>query len=193
MEILIYILMSFVLFPQNILALNPRKQTHATLHSTAAKKLVKKQWKRNSDKNCSVSARLSLHLEHVCHRIWNNHWGWNHSCGRNKLVLFSSRIWLLVCSCRYKVTLWWAIYFSEPIAYFFIFGDFSKCLIQLLCLLLWSLIPLKYHHAEPLDFPGYPLLPLPSSLSVFQESHWAEQHFTILSETFKDDFILLQK
>lgn len=126
MEIWIYILMSFVLFPQNILALNPRKQTHATLHSTAAKKLVKKQWKRNSDKNCSVSARLSLHLEHVYHCIWNNHWGWNHSCGRNKLVLFSSHIWLLVGSCRYRVTWWWALFFAEPICspYFFHFWWF---------------------------------------------------------------------
>lgn len=75
------------------------------------------------------------------------------------LVLFSSHIWLLVSLCRYKVILWWAVYFSEPISFhtFFIFGDFSKCLIQLLCLLLWSLIPLKYYilsHAEPLDFPG---------------------------------------
>lgn len=114
------------------------------------------------------------------------------------LVLFSSHIWLLVCSCRYKVTLWWTVYFSEPIAFhtFKIFGDFSKCLMQLLCLLLWSLIRLSYHipsHAEPLNFPVCPLVPLPPFLSVFQESHWAEQHFTILSETFKANFILLQK
>lgn len=30
-------------------------------------------------------------------------------------LLFSTQIWLLVfCSCRYKVTLWSALYFSEP-------------------------------------------------------------------------------
>lgn len=115
MKIFVYILISFVLFLQNILALNPRKQTHAALHSTAAKKQVKKQWKRNSDKNCSVSACLSLHLEQVYHCIWNSHWGWNHSCGRNKLeflVLLSSHIWLPVGSCGYKLTVW-AVYFSE--------------------------------------------------------------------------------
>lgn len=40
---------------QSILALNPRKQTHATLRSTSDKKLDKKHWKRNPDKNCFVS------------------------------------------------------------------------------------------------------------------------------------------
>lgn len=40
---------------QSILALNPRIQTHATLRSTSAKKLDKKHWKRNPDKNCFVS------------------------------------------------------------------------------------------------------------------------------------------
>uniref|UniRef100_A0A8C9NFX5 Dihydropyrimidine dehydrogenase [NADP(+)] n=1 Tax=Serinus canaria TaxID=9135 RepID=A0A8C9NFX5_SERCA len=62
-----YILMPFVLFPQNILALNPRKQTHATLHSTAAKKLVKKQWKRNSDKNCSNCEKLENNFDDIKH------------------------------------------------------------------------------------------------------------------------------
>ncbi|EPQ15351.1 Dihydropyrimidine dehydrogenase [NADP+] [Myotis brandtii] len=37
---------------KSILALNPRTQTHATLRSTSAKKLDKKHWKRNPDKNC---------------------------------------------------------------------------------------------------------------------------------------------
>ena len=40
---------------QSILALNPRTQSHATLRSTLAKKLDKKHWKRNPDKNCFVS------------------------------------------------------------------------------------------------------------------------------------------
>lgn len=40
---------------QSILALNPRTQSHAALHSTLAKKLDKKHWKRNPDKNCFVS------------------------------------------------------------------------------------------------------------------------------------------
>lgn len=62
---LIYLLIFSLLFLQNILSLNPRKQMHATLHSTAAKKQVKKQWKRNSDKSCSVSTCLLLHLEHA--------------------------------------------------------------------------------------------------------------------------------
>ncbi|NXD51522.1 DPYD dehydrogenase, partial [Corvus moneduloides] len=64
---LIYILISFVLFLQNILALNPRKQTHATLHSTAAKKQVKKQWKRNSDKNCSNCEKLENNFDDIKH------------------------------------------------------------------------------------------------------------------------------
>ncbi|KAF4021565.1 hypothetical protein G4228_013522 [Cervus hanglu yarkandensis] len=37
---------------ESILALNPRTQSHATLRSTSAKKLDKKHWKRNPDKNC---------------------------------------------------------------------------------------------------------------------------------------------
>ncbi|KAF3819603.1 hypothetical protein GH733_015112, partial [Mirounga leonina] len=37
---------------ESILALNPRTQTHAALHSTSAKKVDKKHWKRNTDKNC---------------------------------------------------------------------------------------------------------------------------------------------
>ncbi|XP_041277715.1 dihydropyrimidine dehydrogenase [NADP(+)] isoform X4 [Onychostruthus taczanowskii] len=52
---------------ENILALNPRKQTHATLHSTAAKKLVKKHWKRNSDKNCSNCEKLENNFDDIKH------------------------------------------------------------------------------------------------------------------------------
>ncbi|XP_045672629.1 dihydropyrimidine dehydrogenase [NADP(+)] isoform X3 [Phyllostomus hastatus] len=37
---------------ESILALNPRTQTHAALRSTSAKKIDKKHWKRNPDKNC---------------------------------------------------------------------------------------------------------------------------------------------
>lgn len=49
---------------QSILALNPRTQTHAALRSTSAKKVDKKHWKRNTDKNCSVSTTDRLfHME----------------------------------------------------------------------------------------------------------------------------------
>ncbi|XP_008935826.1 PREDICTED: dihydropyrimidine dehydrogenase [NADP(+)]-like, partial [Merops nubicus] len=51
----------------NILALNPRKQTHATLYSTAAKKQVKKQWKRNSDKSCSNCEKLENNFDDIKH------------------------------------------------------------------------------------------------------------------------------
>ncbi|XP_071666491.1 dihydropyrimidine dehydrogenase [NADP(+)] isoform X1 [Patagioenas fasciata] len=51
----------------NILALNPRKQRHATLHSTAAKKQVKKQWKRNSDKSCSNCEKLENNFDDIKH------------------------------------------------------------------------------------------------------------------------------
>ncbi|XP_068808462.1 dihydropyrimidine dehydrogenase [NADP(+)] isoform X10 [Struthio camelus] len=50
---------------ENILALNPRTQTHATLHSTAAKKQVKKQWKRNSDKSCSSCEKLENNFDDI--------------------------------------------------------------------------------------------------------------------------------
>ncbi|NXG65715.1 DPYD dehydrogenase, partial [Hemiprocne comata] len=63
----IYILIFSVLFLQNILALNPRKQMHATLHSTAAKKQVKKQWKRNSDKSCSNCEKLENNFDDIKH------------------------------------------------------------------------------------------------------------------------------
>uniref|UniRef100_A0A8C4UTX8 Dihydropyrimidine dehydrogenase [NADP(+)] n=1 Tax=Falco tinnunculus TaxID=100819 RepID=A0A8C4UTX8_FALTI len=52
---------------ENILALNPRKQTHATLYSTAAKKQVKKQWKRNSDKSCSNCEKLENNFDDIKH------------------------------------------------------------------------------------------------------------------------------
>ncbi|NXE17503.1 DPYD dehydrogenase, partial [Ardeotis kori] len=63
----VYILIFSVLFLQNILALNPRKQTHATLHSTAAKKQVKKQWKRNSVKSCSTCEKLENNFDDIKH------------------------------------------------------------------------------------------------------------------------------
>ncbi|NWR59918.1 DPYD dehydrogenase, partial [Bucorvus abyssinicus] len=63
----VYILIFSVTFLQNILALNPRKQTYATLHSTAAKKQVKKQWKRNSDKSCSNCEKLENNFDDIKH------------------------------------------------------------------------------------------------------------------------------
>ncbi|MXQ79675.1 hypothetical protein E5288_WYG007062 [Bos mutus] len=47
---------------ESILALNPRTQSRATLRSTLAKKLDKKHWKRNPDKNCFVSTHLLQRL-----------------------------------------------------------------------------------------------------------------------------------
>ncbi|KAM9008251.1 dihydropyrimidine dehydrogenase [NADP(+)] isoform 2-T2 [Ara ararauna] len=52
---------------ENILALNPRKQMHATLHSTAAKKQVKKHWKRNSDRGCSKCEQLENNFDDIKH------------------------------------------------------------------------------------------------------------------------------
>ncbi|XP_069497632.1 dihydropyrimidine dehydrogenase [NADP(+)] [Ambystoma mexicanum] len=52
---------------ENILALNPRIQTHAAVLSTAAKKREKKHWKRNSDKNCSACEKLENNFEDVKH------------------------------------------------------------------------------------------------------------------------------
>ncbi|KAM6262372.1 dihydropyrimidine dehydrogenase [NADP(+)] [Porphyrio hochstetteri] len=52
---------------ENILALNPRKQMHATLHSTAAKKQVKKRWKRNSDKSCPNCEKLENNFDDIKH------------------------------------------------------------------------------------------------------------------------------
>uniref|UniRef100_A0A493TSX1 Dihydropyrimidine dehydrogenase [NADP(+)] n=1 Tax=Anas platyrhynchos platyrhynchos TaxID=8840 RepID=A0A493TSX1_ANAPP len=52
---------------ENLLALNPRTQTHAALYSTAAKKQVKKHWKRNSDKSCSNCEKLENNFDDIKH------------------------------------------------------------------------------------------------------------------------------
>ncbi|XP_029419692.1 dihydropyrimidine dehydrogenase [NADP(+)] isoform X2 [Nannospalax galili] len=52
---------------ESILALNPRIRAHATLHSTAAKKLDKKHWKRNSDKNCFNCEKLENNFDDIKH------------------------------------------------------------------------------------------------------------------------------
>lgn len=52
---------------ESILALNPRTQTHATLHSTSAKKLDKKHWKRNPDKNCFNCEKLENNFDDIKH------------------------------------------------------------------------------------------------------------------------------
>ncbi|CAH6789112.1 Dpyd [Phodopus roborovskii] len=58
----------------NILALNPRIQAHATLRSTVAKKLDKKHWKRNSDKNCFMLSQPNIYcfefVEKLSHNIF---------------------------------------------------------------------------------------------------------------------------
>uniref|UniRef100_A0A670YCN3 Dihydropyrimidine dehydrogenase [NADP(+)] n=1 Tax=Pseudonaja textilis TaxID=8673 RepID=A0A670YCN3_PSETE len=54
-------------FDANILALNPRIQTHASLKSTAAKKVEKKHWKRNADKNCSNCEKLENNFDDIKH------------------------------------------------------------------------------------------------------------------------------
>ncbi|ERE88905.1 dihydropyrimidine dehydrogenase [Cricetulus griseus] len=51
----------------NILALHPRIQAHATLRSTVAKKLDKKHWKRNSDKNCFACEKLENNFDDIKH------------------------------------------------------------------------------------------------------------------------------
>lgn len=52
---------------ESILALNPRIQTHAALHSTAQKKQEKKHWKRNSDKNCYGCEKLENNFDDIKH------------------------------------------------------------------------------------------------------------------------------
>ncbi|XP_032048090.1 dihydropyrimidine dehydrogenase [NADP(+)] isoform X4 [Aythya fuligula] len=52
---------------ENLLALNPRTQTHAALYSTAVKKQVKKHWKRNSDKSCSNCEKLENNFDDIKH------------------------------------------------------------------------------------------------------------------------------
>lgn len=52
---------------ESILALNPRIQAHATLRSTMAKKLDKKHWKRNTDKNCFICEKLENNFDDIKH------------------------------------------------------------------------------------------------------------------------------
>uniref|UniRef100_A0A8P0T156 Dihydropyrimidine dehydrogenase [NADP(+)] n=5 Tax=Canis lupus TaxID=9612 RepID=A0A8P0T156_CANLF len=52
---------------ESILALNPRTQTHAMLRSTSAKKVDKRHWKRNSDKNCSKCEKLENNFDDIKH------------------------------------------------------------------------------------------------------------------------------
>ncbi|XP_060248802.1 dihydropyrimidine dehydrogenase [NADP(+)] isoform X3 [Meriones unguiculatus] len=52
---------------ESILALNPRIQAHATLRSTMAKKLDKKHWKRNPDKNCFTCEKLENNFDDIKH------------------------------------------------------------------------------------------------------------------------------
>ncbi|XP_029393420.1 dihydropyrimidine dehydrogenase [NADP(+)] [Mus pahari] len=52
---------------ESILALNPRVQSHATLRSTTAKKLDKKHWKRNNDKNCFTCEKLENNFDDIKH------------------------------------------------------------------------------------------------------------------------------
>nr|XP_008958791.2 dihydropyrimidine dehydrogenase [NADP(+)] isoform X2 [Pan paniscus] len=52
---------------ESILALNPLTQTHATLRSTSAKKLDKKHWKRNPDKNCFNCEKLENNFDDIKH------------------------------------------------------------------------------------------------------------------------------
>ncbi|CAM5161824.1 unnamed protein product [Natator depressus] len=52
---------------ENLLALNPRMQTHATLCSSAAKKQEKKHWKRNADKSGSNCEMLENNFDDIKH------------------------------------------------------------------------------------------------------------------------------
>uniref|UniRef100_W5MNS6 Dihydropyrimidine dehydrogenase [NADP(+)] n=1 Tax=Lepisosteus oculatus TaxID=7918 RepID=W5MNS6_LEPOC len=51
----------------NILTLNPRVKTHASLCSTATTKREKKHWKRNADKNCSSCEKLENNFDDIKH------------------------------------------------------------------------------------------------------------------------------
>ncbi|XP_029473929.1 dihydropyrimidine dehydrogenase [NADP(+)] isoform X2 [Rhinatrema bivittatum] len=52
---------------ENILSLNPRTSSYATLFSTAAKKQAKKHWKRNPDKSCSTCGKLQNNFDDIKH------------------------------------------------------------------------------------------------------------------------------
>uniref|UniRef100_A0A8C3IS17 Dihydroprymidine dehydrogenase domain-containing protein n=1 Tax=Chrysemys picta bellii TaxID=8478 RepID=A0A8C3IS17_CHRPI len=51
----------------NLLGLNPRMKTHATLCSSAVKKQDKKQWKRNADKSGSNCEMLENNFDDIKH------------------------------------------------------------------------------------------------------------------------------
>uniref|UniRef100_A0A8D1LIR6 Dihydrothymine dehydrogenase n=1 Tax=Sus scrofa TaxID=9823 RepID=A0A8D1LIR6_PIG len=63
----LYMLILCLFCLQSILALNPRTQSHAALHSTLAKKLDKKHWKRNPDKNCFHCEKLENNFDDIKH------------------------------------------------------------------------------------------------------------------------------
>ncbi|XP_038601220.1 dihydropyrimidine dehydrogenase [NADP(+)] [Tachyglossus aculeatus] len=52
---------------ENLLGLNPRIQSHATVRSTAAKKQDKKHWKRNLDRNCFDCENLKNNFDDIKH------------------------------------------------------------------------------------------------------------------------------
>ncbi|XP_067892960.1 dihydropyrimidine dehydrogenase [NADP(+)]-like isoform X1 [Heterodontus francisci] len=52
---------------ENILALNPRVKTCASLRSTATTKTDKAHWKRNADKNCSSYEKLENNFDDIKH------------------------------------------------------------------------------------------------------------------------------
>uniref|UniRef100_A0A6I8NLA2 Dihydropyrimidine dehydrogenase [NADP(+)] n=1 Tax=Ornithorhynchus anatinus TaxID=9258 RepID=A0A6I8NLA2_ORNAN len=52
---------------ENLLGLNPRIRSHATVRSTAAKKQDKKHWKRNLDKNCFDCEKLENNFDDIKH------------------------------------------------------------------------------------------------------------------------------
>uniref|UniRef100_A0A5F8HDF9 Dihydropyrimidine dehydrogenase [NADP(+)] n=1 Tax=Monodelphis domestica TaxID=13616 RepID=A0A5F8HDF9_MONDO len=52
---------------ENILGLNPRTQNYATIHSTSRKKVDKKHWKRNADKDCSACPKLENNFDDIKH------------------------------------------------------------------------------------------------------------------------------
>ncbi|XP_018609602.2 dihydropyrimidine dehydrogenase [NADP(+)] [Scleropages formosus] len=52
---------------ENILALNPRVKNHALMSSTASKKLEKKHWKRNPEKNCESCMKLENNFDDIKH------------------------------------------------------------------------------------------------------------------------------
>ena len=65
--------------PQNILALNPKIQSFASVVPSAKTKKIKKHWKRNDDKNCGVINCLPLSPlpSHThTHKHWSYIYNW---------------------------------------------------------------------------------------------------------------------